>query len=366
MAIIQALLAAITRWAGTILNTAFGWATMMLFGKIPRERQIYVSINSLGSVLWLIALLGIAFPAVTVFLLSFIKLPPWVDKNWIRIAMLIAAMIVPALVGINSIFMRDPAQRPVGFAAKAKDIVKGYPYTAGMSITLVMMLVFAPIIEIRNLVRRWTSAHVPMVVDSKNYLEVVDRVQKTLADNGFETHREPTTWMLRYPTKVLSLLAGGAVHNLVADQMTTLVSPQLEVMLHPSDLVVRGVESDVAHARAAITEHLGFTKAHLTWDKEANELEDRLRKIWEAIGAQQGNISNLERELESTYREITSAKMPYEEWQVLFVEQLLVERELMRRRLDTNVGAGDDASSVAAVSNDAVPHNRAANHRAQE
>jgi hypothetical protein len=349
MAIIQALLAAITRWAGTILNTAFGWATMMLFGKIPRERQIYVSINSLGSVLWLIALVGIAFPAVTVFLLSFVKLPPWVDKNWVRIAMLVAALIVPALVGINSIFMRDPAERPVGFAAKAKDILKGYPYTAGMSITLVMMLVFAPIMETRNLVRRWTSAHVPMVVDSKNYLEVVDRVQKTLADNGFDTHREPTTWMLRYPTKVLSLLAGGAVHNLVADQMTTLVSPQLEVMLHPSDLVLRGIENDVAHARAAITEHLGFTKAHLTWDKEANKLEDRPRKIWMAIGTQQGNIANLEHVLDNTYREITSAKMPYQEWQVLFVEQLLVERKLMRRLLDRRIGEPADTGTVAAI-----------------
>jgi hypothetical protein len=40
MAIIQALLAAITRWAGTILNTAFSWATMMLFGKIPRAADL--------------------------------------------------------------------------------------------------------------------------------------------------------------------------------------------------------------------------------------------------------------------------------------------------------------------------------------
>jgi hypothetical protein len=351
MAIIQALLAAITRWAGTILNTAFGWATMLLFGKIPRERQIYVSINSFGSVLWLISLLGIAFPAVTVFLLSFVKPPEWVDRNWIRIAMLIAAIILPALVGINSIFMRDPAERPVGFAAKSKSILKGYPYTAGMAITLVMMLVFAPIMEIRNLARRWTSAHVPMMVESKDYLEVADRVQRKLADHGFATRREPTTWMLRYPTKLLSLLAGGEVHNLVADQMTTLVSPELEVMLHPSDLVIRGAESNVAHARAVITEHLGFSKAHLTWDKEANQLEDRLRKIWIAIDTQTGRdqSAGLERELERTYREITSAKMPYEEWQVLFVEHLLVERQLFRRRLSAATALAEDREATTAV-----------------
>ncbi len=344
MAIIEALLAVVARWAGTILNTAFGWATMMLFGKIPRQRQIFVSINSLGSLLWLIALLGIAFPAVTVFLLSFVTVPAWLDKNWIRIAMLIAAIVVPALVGINSIFMRDPADRPLGFAAKCKEILKGYPYTVGMSVTLVMMCVFAPIMEIRNLARRWTSAHVPMMVESKDYLEVVEHVQRTLADKGIATRREQATWMLRYPTKLLSLLAGGAIHNLVADKMTTLVSPQLEVMLHPSDLVIRGAEFEVAHARATNKEHLGFTKAHLTWDKEANELEDKLRKIWVALHDGGFNATSVNHELSNASRAINTAKMPFEEWQVLFVEQLLVERELLRSELNSSNGRPGDTA----------------------
>jgi hypothetical protein len=359
MAIVQAILAALTRWAGTILNTAFAWATIMLFGKVPKDRQIYLSINSFGSVLWLIALLGIIFPSFTIFLLSFVTLPSWVDKKWIRIAMAVAAVILPAIVGCMSIFMLSPEKRPRDVAGKVQTILRGYPYTLGMAVTLIMMCVFAPIMELRNLAKGWTSAHMPMVVESQDYLEVVGDVQKTLARCGFETHREPTTWMLRYPTKLLSLLAGGQVHDLVSDEMTTLVSTQIEVMLHPSDLAIRGREFDVAHARAALTQYLGFTKAHMTWDKQANELEDELRQIWLKASA----TSNGDRkpaattqaeasveELNAIDRKLSKMQLPYEEWQVLFLERLLVEREILRRkdvRVKPSISSGGGAGETS-------------------
>ena len=59
--LVQAILAAIFRSAGRLLNTAFGWATVMLFGRVPQGRQIYLPLISFGSVGWLIALVGIAF-----------------------------------------------------------------------------------------------------------------------------------------------------------------------------------------------------------------------------------------------------------------------------------------------------------------
>ena len=51
MAIIQAVMALATKSAGKLLNTVFGWATMMLFGKVPADRQIYLSVMAMSSVL---------------------------------------------------------------------------------------------------------------------------------------------------------------------------------------------------------------------------------------------------------------------------------------------------------------------------
>src|SRR5919108_6359501 len=97
MAIVQALLAMVFRSAGKLLNTAFGWATMMLFGRVPQDRQIYLSLVSFGSVIWLLALVGIAFPKLGTFLLSFVPLPDWVDRKWVRLAMLAAALVIPPI-----------------------------------------------------------------------------------------------------------------------------------------------------------------------------------------------------------------------------------------------------------------------------
>src|SRR4051794_11944153 len=106
--------------------------------------------------------------------------------------------------------------------------------------------------------RLWTSAHVAVVVEPSDYREVVGDVEQALARGGIQTWREPASWILRVPTKVLMFFAGGAVEKLVADELTTLKSDKVEVLLHPSDLVISGREPDAARAHAILTEQLIF------------------------------------------------------------------------------------------------------------
>src|SRR2546422_1855739 len=96
MAIVQALLAALFRSAGKLLNTAFGWATTMLFGRVPQDRQVYLSATAFGSVLWLIALVAVAVSPAGGFPPSFGTPPPWINKTWIPPGMNAAAPLVPA------------------------------------------------------------------------------------------------------------------------------------------------------------------------------------------------------------------------------------------------------------------------------
>src|SRR5207244_2027429 len=77
-----------------------------------------------------------------------------------------------------------------------------------------------------------------------------------------------------------SVLGAGPAATLIADEMAVLRSPQFEILLHPSDLVLRGKEKDVIQARALLAEHLVFSPAYLTWTKEANEFEDRITGLW--------------------------------------------------------------------------------------
>jgi hypothetical protein len=331
MALVQALLAAVFRSFGKILNTAFGWATLMLFGKVSQKRQTYLSVITFGSVLWFIAALGVAVPRVAAFLLAFVTLPEWVEPNWVRLGMLAVAIVLPLVIGVCSILMLEPAARPQGAGAKIKAVLKGYPYALGLALTLLTMLIFAPIIKLHDTVRRWTSTHIPVIVKSKDYLDVVGDVERILKDAQLNPQRTPAGWMLRLPTKILTFFAGGAIDDLVAEQLTVLRAEDCEVLLHPSDLVIRGRERQVARVHALVTEHLTFTKAYLTWTKEAQQLEDRLGKAWQAIRADE--LAQARPLLVAVERDLRRVELSYEEWEVLFRELLVVERARLRREL---------------------------------
>ena len=349
MAIVQALLAMVFRSAGKLLNTAFGWATTMLFGRVAQDRQIYLSVIAFGSVIWILCLLGIAFPAFATFMLSFVPLPSWVDRTLVRLAMLAAACVIPGIVGLVSLKMMEPAQRPKGAKGKIAAVLKGYPYTLGLALTLILMTVFAPIIKVRNLARRWTSEHVPVIIQPEDYLEVVDALQTALRDGGTATTRHRASAMLRLPTRILTLFAGGAVANLVADEMTELRGDGLEVVVHPSDIVISGRERVAARARAGMAERRVFSPAYLTWDKEANEIEDALRAIWQGQLVGREDIDGALARLAAVERTLHEQAFPYEEWEVLYREKLVVERKLLRALAGLETDHSARPSLIAAI-----------------
>ena len=322
MAIVQALLAMVFRSAGKLLNTAFGWATVLLFGRVPEDRQIYLSGVAFGSVIWLIALLTIAFPGFGVFLLSFVSLPEWA-KPYVRIAMIAAVVVIPALVGWLSTRMVDPEDRPGTLRA----IGRGSPYTIGLALTLVIMTVFAPIMKVRILLRRWTTEHVPVVVEAEDYDRVVDEVRTALRSGGLESAPQRAPWMLRVPTAILTWFAGRSLGGATDVPLQRLVSERVEILLHPSDMVISGRETDAAHARAVLAERLTVTHAYLTWTKEATEVEDAIRSAWGEL--RNGRAAVAADRLAEVQRTLHRLTVPYEEWEVLFRQTLLAQRELL-------------------------------------
>jgi hypothetical protein len=332
MAIIQTIFAALARQAGRLLNTIFGWATTTLFGKVPQERQTLLSVMAFGSITWFIVVIGIIVPRVSVFMLSFVKLPSWVNDNLIRLAMLAAAVVLPLIIGFLGIKILDPEDRPKGKAATLKQILHGYPYALAVSIALLMMIVFVPILKVQTMAKRWKTEHLPMVVEEQDYNSMVHEIEQALDKAGYEVTRKRAGLMLRLPLKVMTALAGRGKGNLVADDLATLESDRLQLILHPSDLVINGGKYDAAHARATVTEQLAFSKAYLTWTKEANEMEDRLRALWKELRTSSNGVVPPEtaRKLQNFERDLREAEIGHEEWEVLFRNKLLVERGLLQ------------------------------------
>jgi hypothetical protein len=168
MAIFASLFGMIGRYAGRIVNSALGWATILLFGRVPQSKQILLSVVTLGSIAWVVALLGTALPDLGTFLVTIVPAPKFVDRNLIRLAMLVAAIVLPLLVGIAGLFLLDKKERPKG-PAMIGMVVRGYLWCLVLAVTLVFLAVIALARKVRTTAKRWEDAHIGIVVKPGGY-----------------------------------------------------------------------------------------------------------------------------------------------------------------------------------------------------
>ena len=333
MIVVQALLTLIVHSFGRAVNMVFGWATVMLFGRVPQERQIFLSVVAFGSIIWLIAVLGIAFPSTATFLLAFVSLPKWVDDAWIRIAMMMAAVIVPPMVGESAIRAVSLDKQPTGAARIADAFLSGYRLTLGIAVALVALILVAPVLWSRNFLRRWTTRHVPILLHRHDYLDVLNDVQRALSAGGVFAERVRMGGLLRVPTSVLALATGGRIRDLDAET-AQLSSGQIEILLYPFDLMINGEPAQVSRAQALVAEQLPHTKAYMTWSEQGNTLEDRLKRFWMRIDGDEHSARGTAEamaEVERIAHDLRSTCVAYEEWEVLFREVLMAERDLLQR-----------------------------------
>jgi hypothetical protein len=98
VAILATIFGALGRFAGRILTTTLGWAGVLLFGRVRKDRQVILAAITFGSVVWVALLVGVVIPDVGTFLIGFVPVPDFIDQLWVRIAMLVAAIVLPLVV----------------------------------------------------------------------------------------------------------------------------------------------------------------------------------------------------------------------------------------------------------------------------
>ena len=120
MAVLAPLIAFIGRQLGRLVQMVFGWATLMLFGRVPQSKQLLLAGVSAGALLWLVVLVGVAVPDFGAWLIAFVPAPDFVDEGWIRLGMLVLALALPLAIGAGGLMLMDPADRPEGIGGQGR------------------------------------------------------------------------------------------------------------------------------------------------------------------------------------------------------------------------------------------------------
>jgi hypothetical protein len=357
VAIFAGLFAAVGQQAGRLLTTALGWSTTLLFGRVPQSRQILLSLITLGSIAWVAVVAGVLMPSVGTILLAAVPVPSFVPGDWVRLAMLAAAIVLPLVIGVGSAFVVDASRRPTG-AGLVAQVLRGYPLAFLLAFTLVFLAVVGVVRKARSFSKRWTDAHIPIVVRPGGYDQVVADLEDALEQAGLEVTRRAAPGVLSAPAHLVATVGGAAVRALVPDRLMLLASPSLEVGIYPSDIAISGVKADVARARAAVASRLTSSAAHQTTTTESQQVEDRLAAIAAAgptTGADgQPMLAPTTRaELASIDAVLAKLEVDYDEWEVLYRMRLQVERDLLVGAPVGEAFPGQREASPEAVANPA-------------
>jgi hypothetical protein len=298
----------------------------MLFGRVPQDRQVWLAVLTFGSIAWVVTAAGVLVPAVGVFLLTALPLPGWISQDLIRLVMLAAALLLPAILGAVALLIADPADRPKGTAMLAS-VARGYVLAPALAMTLVILAVAGSIRKIDSAIHRRTDAHLPIVVRPTRYEALVGDVEASLKP-ALVTGRRPGSQVLTIPARMLAAIAQGGIRRLVPDQLIELVGPALTVAVYPADLALSGSQAAVAHARAVVTRDVRSLDAWFTTTKEAQSIEDQLLAVEQRGGTPRAD------ELDAIDRRLIGLTVSQEEWEVLY-----------RRRLQLVTSAHADVAS---------------------
>jgi hypothetical protein len=324
MAILATVFGMLGRFAGRVLTTTLGWAGTLLFGRVRKDHQVILAAVTFGSVVWAALLVGVIVPDVGTFLLAFVPVPDFIDPLWVRVGMVIAAAVLPLVVGGAILLLLDSADRPKGRDAVAL-VLRGYLVTAALALTLVFLAVVGTVRKARVLAKRWSDAHIPAVVRPGGYERVVRDLEQALDDADLDVAPRDAPKVLAVPGRLLASVAGRYFSSLVPDRLQQLTGPGIEVLIHQSDIAISGGKSEVARARAAIASRLTSSAAYRTTSAEAQTIEERLERLAH-------DPTHAMAELRWIDDELATIELDADEWEVLYRIRLQVERDLLSGR----------------------------------
>ncbi|MDP9483833.1 MAG: hypothetical protein M3P84_11515, partial [Chloroflexota bacterium] len=317
MAFLAALVAFGSKYAGKVLTTALGWASTLLFGRVPASRQIALAAITFGSVIWMVLLAGVAVPDLGTFLLLFVPSQGLVPEWGIRVAMLIAALVAPAIIGAMTLTLSPVAGRR-GIPAA---IFRGYPLTVVLAVLLVFLALLAIWRKGHSLVRRWTDAHVPFIVKPGAYDEVAEDLRRAVEQAGIAVTPLEASAAMSKPARWLAAVAGQGASALVPERMIELRGDGLEILIYPMDLLISGKPDLVMRARAATASRLTTAAAHLTVSAEGQAIEDRLTEL---ARHPESALADPRAAFVPIDEQLSTIRIPYEEWEVLYRQRLQV------------------------------------------
>src|SRR5258705_1590520 len=197
---------------GGVLTSSLGWASSLLYGRVPADHRKYVDIVMGASLIWGILVLVTLLPGVGAFLLATTPFVNSIGLAVLRSVILVGLVLLPAVVGLAGCFVPSDENRPTGIAILGT-VLRGYP----LAILLVGSALFLPAVgiarKIGNTRRGWSDGHIAIVVKPRAYERLGAEVAAVFAEHGSETAAHDAPVILCGPGRLPAPLPVKPVHG---------------------------------------------------------------------------------------------------------------------------------------------------------
>jgi hypothetical protein len=329
---LSVLISFIGRKIGSVLQAIFGWSVTALFGRLPMKRQAVVTVALVLSLAWPLIVIGVFVPKVANWALALLPLEQWFGERPLRIVWGVLALLAPPLVGLC---VRYAAPHPKGTAIKS--MLGGYPLTIGFFVSFLVTAITVPLVKLSAIARGWSDTHVYVQPRPGLYRGVVGELAEACARAGLLPEVAPPPKRLMIAANVLRFFARSAVSPIFAEELLSVRTKGLELIVYPADLLLRGEKTKVARVRAMMQRTEIDADAWLVASEKGQSLQDELGRLIAVLrdhkneGHRAGAMAT--RRLREIWQAMSRAEIPYDDWVMLDSIARRVERRIVTEHL---------------------------------
>jgi hypothetical protein len=310
---------------------ALGWATAIYFGQVPGRQGRILSVISLLSAGWVILIFGFAIPILTGAALEAAGI---IEDNFDveplhYLGLAAGLVLIPPIVAASAVWAELLEERTI--KRWLRQVPISYPATFMLGISVVLMVLFTPVLLFQRWRRKRKLVDVALVMrkgtDDDDLREALERSLDAIGIDEVRVSesRGPKSWPLRTMGFASEHLLGAVVRG----KPLLLEAGEIEIRAYATNVSILGPKEEAYRIRAAIERELAFSDAYLTWGEESQKFEDALLKLHRGAD---GDLRKIREKLDRLQEKMDVASLNSEEWNVLYRLRLQVEQEATRPR----------------------------------
>lgn len=281
-----------------IFSKLFSLTTVNILGRVPSRDDSKISLIGVLSLYWLYVAFALISPWLDNIAIPFLPNNPVV----IEVTGICILVVIPLVIGwiLTKLQNYDKSR-----SSLKKEMLMAYLYTAVLGFLIIALVLAVPIIKAPLIIKRYRVENLKIMIFEGQYENVLEQVESILSKHEIRTK-------IRSPHKVmyaLVLLLVWVLENIfnrdISKQMSIIEGKvrrqKFQITVHSTDISIAAKRDEKSEIMAILSEELDESHLYFSWDTESQQLEDRIKKMQEALekggAVRQSDIKELAKDL---------------------------------------------------------------------